>query len=384
MSQIALVQPTPLDPLPTSRQGYVPILLDKPGERRALSQVSTDVWLHMTPMIVVARYGSHPTRGSLRDRVRAIAESVASHPIYLDLAREIAPCKPLSTPNGKRRTLEVLYDAAQRRGLSFMPVAGTADRECRLAIVRDVAAEQGLGLALRHRLGVSVSASGTELVKKLDRVLTTVDADAQHVDLILELEYLAPDQQPSAKWLGQEVNRLSASFKWRSIVLAATSVPKVVGEICGTDSAGERDRAEWTLWQNVCARTSFPVAYGDYGIQNPAPPSQGWRGFANVRYTTRGCLVVSRGHDITDMTEYDVAAMCRRVTDSQGFEGSAFSWGDQVVAERAAGRVSATAIDDDWEDDSDLERHHYFWRAVGTSHHLKLVSTQLAEASRGG
>jgi hypothetical protein len=94
--------------------------------------------------------------------------------------------------------------------------------------------------------------------------------------------------------------------------------------------------------------------------------------------------VVSRGHDITDMTEYDVAAMCRRVTDSQGFEGSGFSWGDQIVAERAAGRVSANAIDDDWEDDSDRERHHLFWRAVGTSHHLKLVSTQLAEASQGG
>ena len=384
MTQIALVQPAPLDPLPTTRQSYVPILLDKAGERRALSQAAPDVWLHMTPMIVVARYGGHPTRASLRDRVRAIADSVGSHPIYLDLARDIAPCKSLSTPHGKRRTLQVLYEAAQRRGLSFMPVAGTADRECRLAVVRDVAAEHGLGLALRHRLSTSVSATGMELVKKLGRVLTTVDAAAHRVDLILELEYLAPDQQPSAQWLAQEVDRLSACFNWRSIVLAATSVPKAVGEICGSDSAGERDRAEWTLWHDVSGRTGFPVAYGDYGIQNPAPPGQGWRGFANVRYTTRGCLVVSRGHDITDMTEYDVAAMCRRVTNSQGFEGSGFSWGDQVVAERAAGRVSANAIDDDWEDDADLERHHYFWRAVGTSHHLKLVSTQLAEAARDG
>jgi hypothetical protein len=266
-----------------------------------------------------------------------------------------------------------------------MPVAGTADRECRLAVVRDVAAEHGLGLALRHRLGASVSASGTQLVNRLDRVLTAVDANAEQIDLFLELEYLAPDQQPSATWIVKEVDRLSASFKWRSIVLAATSVPRGIAEICGTDTAGERDRAEWTLWQEVCARTDYPVAYGDYGIQNPAPPGQGWRAFANVRYTTRGCLLVSRGHDIAEMTEYDVAAMCRRVTTSQGFEGRGFSWGDQIVAERAAGRVSANAIDDDWEeDDSALERHHLFWRAVGTSHHLKLVSTQLAEASAQG
>lgn len=383
MSQISLVPRPPLAPLPTSRRSYVPILLDRSGERRALEHASDDVWQHMTPMIVVAKYGHAPTRTSLRDRARAIGDAVGTRPIYLDLDRRIKPCSWLATPQGRRRTFAILYDEAERRGLSFMPVATTADLPCRLAIVREVAAARESGVALRHRLDASVTRSGTKLEDKLGRVLEELDLDEQQVDLVLELGYLSPDQQQSARWLARRINELTAVRTWRSVVLVATSVPRGLKEVCGPDSAGEVDRLEWALWRDVSAQTNAVVAYGDYGVQHPVPPQSGWRGPANVRYTTRGALLVSRGRDIKDMTEYDIAAMCRRLTNSGEFDGADFSWGDRMVAQRAGGRTSSNAIfDDDWDDASeDLERHHYFWRAVGTSHHLRLVTTQLAEAA---
>jgi hypothetical protein len=329
MSQISLVPRTPLAPLPTSRRSYVPILLDRSGERRALSHASDDVWQHMTPMVVVTRHGDHATPNSLRDRVRAIADAVGSHAIYLDLAANVRPCKWLDTPKGRRRTLAALYDAAEKRCLSFMPVAGTADRPCRLEIVGQVAAEHGLGVAVRHQLGAAAGRSGNTLEDKLRRVLAELRVDERQADLMLELGYLSPDQQQSASWLGRRVDQVGHALKWRSIVLVATSVPRSLKDVCEMDSAGERERLEWALWREVCARASTVIAYGDYGIQNPRPPQSGWRGFANVRYTTRAALLVSRGHDISQMTNYDNTEMCRRITSSAEFEGAAFSWGDE-------------------------------------------------------
>lgn len=380
MLQIPLVPLPPLEPLPTTASNYVPVLLDKSGERLALSNASPDAWARMTPLVVVTKHGDHPTRNSLRGRMRALYGAVGAHPVYLDLAADIPPCKRIQLPDRKERTLAVLYEEARRAGLAFMPVATSADRPCRLEVVGETAEHDGHGLALRHKLGGAISSSrGSE--ERIGQAVDAAAVDARNVDLVLDLGFLDPDQHQSARWVVREIERIDNAAPWRSMVLVATSVPKSIAEIAKSDAMGSSPRREWSLWQEVAKQVSRPLAYGDYVIQNPSPPKAGWRGLANVRYTRRSSLLVSRGHDFGEMSDGDIAGMCRRITSADGFEGASFSWGDRMVAERASRRASVNAINDDWdtEEPEEPDRHHLFWRAVGTSHHLELIAQQLKE-----
>jgi Beta protein len=380
MSQQALPIPS-VDPPAVGRAPYVPLLLDRPGERVALQRADDETWASMRPLIAVTRWGDPPTHGSLKGRALALRDAVGTRHFYLDLA-DIAPNRMISDRGSRRPTLEVLHDEAARRGLAFIPVARPTDGPRRLAIVAQAVLEHGRGLAVRHKLGSGLRRTGEGPADRLLRTVEAVGAHSQNVDLILDLAWLDPDAVPSSRWIARQVQALSARTAWRSIVLAGTCVPQSASAIAEAGELGWTRRTEWSLWQDVDAATDVNVVFGDYGVQHPRVPSKDGRAFGNVRYTTAADLYVSRGRLLSNMDAGDIAAMCRRIT-AGPFSGPDFSWGDGQIHTLAARRASTrSAIFDEPDDDPDAEtagmRGPAFWRAVGTSHHLKFVTTQLA------
>jgi hypothetical protein len=380
MSQQALPIPS-VDPPAVGRAPYVPLLLDRPGERVALQQADDETWASMRPLIAVTRWGDPPTHGSLKGRALALRDAVGTRQFYLDLA-DIAPSRMISARGSRRPTLEVLHDEAARRGLAFIPVARPTDGPRRIAIVAQAVLDHGLGLAVRHALGSRLTRTGEGPADRLLRTVEAAGADPQDVDLILDLAWLDPDAVPSSRWVARQLQALSARASWRSVVLAGTCVPQSLSVIAEAGELGCTRRTEWSLWQDVDAATDVDVTFGDYGIQHPRVPSKDGRAFGNVRYTTGADLYVSRGRLLSNMDAGDIAAMCRRIT-AGPFSGPDFSWGDQQIHTLAARRpTSHSAIFDELDDDPDAEiagmRGPAFWRAVATSHHLKFVTTQLA------
>lgn len=299
MSQIALNIPVSAD-LPAVGPRYVPLPLDRAGERRALRGCDETTWASMTPLIAVARFGKPPTRGALKSRAKALHEAVGDKPFYLDL-EGIAPCGRLATPRGKRATLAVLHEEAARHGLAFMPVARPTDGPRRLAIVAHASEEHGRGLALRHRLGSRLQRTGEGPADRLLRTVDSVAATPEAVDLILDLRWLDPDSAPSAGWVARQIQALSATAAWRSVILAATCVPQSISVIADLDAVGSIPRAEWLLWKNVASATDVHVVFADYAVQHPSVPSSGGRTFGNLRYPAADDLYVSRGHLMSNM-----------------------------------------------------------------------------------
>lgn len=362
------------------RHHYVPLLLDRSGERRALDHCDSATRSSMTPLIAVARHGDHPTRDALRRRAAELRAVIGERPFYLDLAG-IDPCRRIATPQGGRETIAVLHEEAARRELAFIPVARSIDRRRRIELVRRAAAEHGRGLALRHRFGSRLRRTGEGPADRLLRTVESLLVTPAEVDLLLDLGWLDPDSTPSAGWIARQIQAIAARGQWRRVILAATCVPESMSKIAELDAAGAIARREWELWQEVAAATDGEVLFADYGVQHPNPPRSGGRTFGNLRYTTATELLVSRGHLITNMDDADFSDMCRRVVRSGSFSGADFSWGDaQIYRVAELRRSPRTAIFDDY-DDERIEgiNSHPFWRAVATSHHLKFVSVQLAE-----
>jgi hypothetical protein len=380
MTQIALHIPSVTD-LSAAGHGYVPLLLDRAGERRALRGCDAATWASMTPLIAVARYGDPPSRAALTHRAKALCAAVGERPFYLDL-EGIAPCRRLATPRGQRATLAVLHAEAARRGLAFMPVARSTDGPRRLAIVADAVGEHGRGLALRHRLGSRLRRTGEGPADRLLRTVESVASTPQAVDLILDLGWLDPDSAPSARWVARQIHALSASADWRSVILAATCVPQSISGITELDAIGSIPRAEWLLWKEVRQATDIDLVFADHAVQHPRVPSSGGRTFGNLRYTAAEELYVSRGHLMSNMDDADFAAMCKRIVVEGRFSGRDFSWGDEQIHDIAQlRRGPRIAIFDEPDDDEAIEgiSSHHFWRQVATSHHLKFVAVQLAQ-----
>jgi hypothetical protein len=380
MSQQTLNIFAPDQPFATDLR-YVPLLLDRSGERGALRRADEQTWASMRPLIAVTRWGAAPSHGSLKNRASELLKAVETRPFYLDLA-DIAPSRLITARGAKRRTLDVLHDEAARKGLTFIPVARPTDGPRRLEMVADAVAGHGRGVALRHEFGSRVKRTGEGPADRLLRTLEAVDTCPEDADLLLDLRWLDPDSAPAASWLARQIQALSAEAAWRTITLAGTCVPRSVSTIADAADVGSTRRTEWSLWKEVEAATDVDLAYGDYAVQHPRVPSTGGRAFGNLRYTAADDLYVSRGQQLHNMDAGDFADMCSRIV-AGPFSGQTFSWGDEQIHSLAQRQRSRRlAIYDEPEDDIDADvkgpSGHTFWREVGTSHHLKFVATQLA------
>lgn len=378
--QTPLIPPEPYSPLPTTVRGYVPVLQDHLGERTALSKASARAWSRMTPLVEVVARGGALTDTSVKDHIRRLHNAVGEHPVYLDL-KKIDPSKPLETSQGERPVLELLLAAARKRGLCFMPVAWTNSAAEHLRLVRDAIGSDCQGAALRHRLtGVSY---GETIEGLVHRRVEELGASPEQIDLLLDLEYLDPDSDPSASWVLGLLEKIAGIGTWRSIVLIGTSVPSSLGNgLVPERTTKELARREWSLWKNVAGTASVSLAYGDYAVQNPVPPAKPppigpW---ANIRYTLADNLLVARGRDTRRHGTEQYKELSSWISSHHGFRGAAFSYGDSEIARWGSSDnpdVVMVESEVDEMDEMDGSTSNTYWRGVGTSHHMEVVVEQV-------
>jgi len=297
---------------------------------------------------------------------------------------------PTQTPLGKRPALEVLHEVARTKGLPFMPVAWTDSDDRHLKMVRDAIDADGHGLALRHRIGDALLPTGQEPDRLLAKRLEELDCTTSDADLLIDLEYLNPDSETSARWAAGIIAQSCRVGTWRSIVLVGTSVPPSFGNgLVPEQSTRELPRREWALWKEVAQVADVQVAFGDYAVQNPTPPLNPppvgpW---GNIRYTTEETLLVARGLDTRIYGPEQYVELSSWVASHASFRGAAFSDGDAEIlrwskSPAAHPLVSAGPyVDHDGEDEEEEigSASSGYWRGVGTSHHIELVTEQLRQ-----
>ena len=192
------------------------------------------------------------------------------------------------------------------------------------------------------------------------------------LDAVVDLGYIpvGADGQASAIWL---VRQVAAAAPWRSIIVAGTSVPDSVAEEVPDDSLSGIERRERALFETVQAEVDVSLRFGDHVVQHPVPPTPAAvpKMRASIRYTAGDFMYVSRGGrplgELDDIpSEYRELAL--RLREHPPFAGSDCCWGDEFIEGLADGRIAA---------------HGQHWmRAVGTCHHLTVVSRERAAGPR--
>jgi hypothetical protein len=371
--QLRLLKAEAFNPLPLGAGHYVAALQTKSGERSALAEAAPETWSRMTPLIQVL--GPKMPKGPLQaPTVRGWAKEVASvvedRPCFLDILR-LQPAQPTVTAARQQQQplLSCLYQAARKRGLRFVPVFPVGDsRLSYVDLVRDAAAEDGRGVALRWRALEVMLPPGMSPAELLSRALAALEADLTNADLLVDLGYLSPDVDLVPEAIAGFVNAAAGMGPWRNIVLLGTSMPSTLGCI-PEGEVGVLPRREWDLWSTLSElKLKRLPSYGDYAIQHPKPPQDGGGPGrrANIRYTTRHATLIARGRgSITQEGKRQYMELCRQLTKREEFAGADSSWGDRTIQACADGMIPPGAQD--------------LWRGVGTSHHLRLVTDQLPQ-----
>lgn len=370
--QMPLLKPEPFEPLPINTKRYVPALQAHAGERDALSHVTPDTWKQMTPLIHVVGPKTPPEAfraETVRGWMKRIAKSVGTHPIYLDVAR-MNPIHSTLNGDGKTAVLECIFEASRQLGLRFMPVAwvGESTKKHR-RLVQNAALLDGHGLALRYRIRRYVPPLGTSIRDFVSAELAALGREADDADLILDLEYVDPDDELDPAGMAASIKQLLAVGPWRGVVLLGSTIPSVMSCI-EEGTVDSVPRKEWELWSQLqhCDLDRMP-AFGDYGIQNPHPPHDpGGPGMrANIRYTADGKTLIARGSGpFYEEGNAQYKDLCEKLVTRKEFAGRDFSWGDSVIDDCAHGAVEPGA--------------QRIWRGAGTSHHLRTVIEQLGSA----
>lgn len=348
--------------LADGRQGYVPVLQSKAGEFDALERASAAVWKQIAPWIRVSQRRIPPrhesTVSSWAARIRA---AVQSRPFFLDVLRP-SPSAAIDTGVGPRPLVEVVYRAARRRQLCFIPVmlASDAGNSVGMAAVQASCAD-GRGLAIRIETN-EVSGSGGH-PSALSRAVEAAGLPAAHIDLIIDAGFVGDHEDADLGLVADLVQELGGLEEWRNLIVVATSMPQTLTAI----QEGTTDtlpRREWALWCELARRGGRVPTFGDYAIQYPTPPETSGPGMrTNIRYTLDDCTLVARGAPFMQAGTAEYKVLSRWIIESSGFKDPDFSWGDDVIAGCARGRIQPGA--------------QRMWRGAGTSHHLALVAEQL-------
>lgn len=283
--QIPLIKPERIAPLPVDSGHYVAAVQNKKGELDALRHASDETWRRMTPFVhfVGPKGRTDPLNvATVRDWVSRVAAAVGSHPVYLDAMRP-APTFPVETTGGTATVLEVIYAAARKRGLRFVPVAHAGGRSTHLRLVAEAAACDGHGAALRYTIRDVALPEGTRPPTYVEGLLTTLGVDVEDADLLVDLGYIDPDVELDIAPTLQELEDIGS---WRSVVVLGTSIPSMMGCIA-EGTVGSLARREWDLWRNL----------SDAGLSR-LPRLRGLRGTASAPARGRWGTRDAREHPV--------------------------------------------------------------------------------------
>ena len=359
-------------PVPGGNRHYVAAIKNKSGELEALRNLSLDAWSRLTPLVEIVGPKKRPETyngETVATWVKRINIAIGTRPFFLDTLR-LKPGHPTLKARKTESVLTVIYAAARKRGMAFVPVfpIGGNDSTLQMKFVSAAAACDGRGAALRYPIRRFALEPGMTHTTVLSTAIKGLGIDVECADILVDLEFLSGDEELHVDDVRDTLQEVTAVGEWRSVVLLGTSMPSTLGGgVIAEGTIGELPRREWDLWSalKLDPRVRLPT-YGDSVIQHPKPPDEkGGPGMrANIRYTGKSTTLVARARGpVIQEGREQYRQLCQQLVGRSEFSGPDFSWGDAVIAECASGQ-----IEPGWQD---------LWRGAGSSHHFQVVTDQL-------
>lgn len=327
---------------------YIPIIKWQSYEQKALKKVVPDVGRHVLPCVEV------------RDSAQHINLMGAFHGTWGSSAMvDYADPKGVLTANRKREFHDFLA-SANGLGLPIVPVFNPYDVPGLGAPLQNLAASFGEA-ALRLRVpALSITAD------HLANVTTAYNALAAHglrMSLIIDLG-VAPQT-----WTNADTQRFSTELSqfqplgFTSIHVASGAYPESLAAV--KTGVGVFNRRDWSFWRDLnAAAPGMKIGFSDYGVLSPvwteeALTRRGAR--VAIRYTRNNDWLILRadGKKKTDSVAISEIMVNAYAAD---FKGPTYSFGDELLAERADPTVLLTK-----------KRCGHYHITEGWSHHIAVV-----------
>jgi hypothetical protein len=308
------------------------------------------------------------TRDRLRGFARRTKDAVGSRLIFVDsIGAELdVPIQRYRKTKNPGKFIDEFYDACGYANLHFIPVVDIAKPAAYVDAVKAALENHCRGAAFRLKIVGTVFPPGKGPATILREALDKFGVEPAEVDLILYLDYIAPDTTLSAKAVSKDIGEAESVGKWRSVSILGSSIPQTLAGFT-KGQVEPIERKELKLWKELVALGHTNLVFGDCGIQNPVPPTtSGGQGYAAVRYSIDEATLASRGcvelqHADERVEEW--RGCCVRLVGNPNFVGGDDSAADEYI-ELAA-------------EDGPCTDNRTVWRRLGTVRHLRVVRDQI-------
>ena len=343
---------------------YVPVLKVKRGEKRALSELHSDLKHRVMPLLEIVELtdSDKMLNQHLDTAFKDLASSVESYPRCLLDCRELLSDWPQAS--------EEIFLRAMWQDMAFTPVTGVSRNADDIASAMNY---QGNGMSLR--LTRDEFEDGL-FPDDLNRFIDNHKLVPEDIDLIVDLGPVDSLIAPGVANLASAfLNAVPCHDKWRTFTLSACGFPFSMGGV-RRNSNDFSQRVEWIAWRDSLYQHRHSLQrlpmFGDYAIQH----TSGVEGFdprtmqvsASIRYTWSDRWLLVKGESTRVRTPSiqfpELATILVYGSLQQYFYGADHCNGClsiQNCADGQPGHGSAEA-----------------WRRYGTIHHITRALEDLA------
>jgi hypothetical protein len=327
---------------------YTPILKWKRGEHRALSNLSSEVCHHVYPCIEIRSDTEHA-------HLISSFHDVWPGPAMVDY----------SAPNGlmsgwRLNGLKDALDKVLAGDLRAIPVINPHDTN----LIGNGALVQRIKQCPRCAVRIRVTSTQgvTALPASCQVVLNTLSGSPILKDLVVDLRAISGQiDQQSIVFLVTALNQVSV-MGFAKIILVSGAFPEQLAQ-----GYARAQRYDYSTWDEVRQQTSVGnLGYGDYTILHPHwEEVTGMRkGKCTIRYTLDNEWLILKGATGTKDESINLSEILLSVYGND-FKGAPFSFGDQIIANRA----------DPLMDLSDKKGGAEYHISEGVNHHITHVVT---------
>ncbi|MFF1819907.1 hypothetical protein ACFVWG_21580 [Kribbella sp. NPDC058245] len=305
------------------------------GELDALAELRGD--RQVQPMLSLG-YDEKGDTANLLDRVLATTRRL------FDLGRVVMlDATNMAAAPGFSGPADVLEQLADRLSepldlfhldpIPFIPVVNHAADQQTLAKVGHLARELAHGCGLRILTKSATAPSAAAAIEQLG-------VDPANLDVVVDLEYIAGAHDFRVDEIASLIEAFDRNGPFRSTTILSGSVPRMLSHLHQT----EQVRFEELLWRSLISGGRRELRLGDYGTAHPVWDPKGFPPkHVNLKYTCGDHWLYLRERvpeastGVELRTERTVRLVSRNLIDSGSFFGSAYSWGDDRLAEAADG-----------------------------------------------
>jgi hypothetical protein len=343
---------------------YMPILKGRTAEFLALLHAAPPVTAVARPLLEVISDERMSVHGSVLTFGDRLMEAAPKGMIFAVDCRYLR--RAGSGPGGDD-SLSLVARDVHDRGIVMVPVFSLAQGQD-LGSVQAAAALHNAGGCLRldgeRGLRPIAASSG----HRVSEVLDAAGLQAADVDVVIDMgEVCTQAAMQRAAGAARAALGWARRRAWRSVTIASGAFPSSITDFPLRTSTPV-PRWDAVLWAEVAGEPAgMPdIGYGDYAVSSPRL-LPGRSPMPNLRYAGKRHWHVYRypADPAGGMNTFH--DLCRDVLSSAHWppQGSSLSWGDEQIELRAKVRSKPG--------------NAAMWRAFGTSHHLAVVASRLAE-----